>query len=103
MAQNDDEEIELFDWAGAQVEKSDVLQQQVSELQSKLAEAENTIRSLHAQLDDVVQRKSEHEDQLISKFALLLNEKKLKIRNQQRLLQTAQLEPVKGKQHSTCN
>jgi hypothetical protein len=39
--------------------------------------------------------KRENEEQLISKFVVLLNEKKLKIRNQQRILSTAKIDKKK--------
>jgi hypothetical protein len=44
-----------------------------------------------------MQAKTQHENQLVANFAQLLNEKKLKIRNQQRLLASATADPTKGK------
>lgn len=44
-------------------------------------------------MEDLVKGKEEHEDILIRKFAELLNEKKLKIREQNRLLVTAKPDP----------
>lgn len=43
-----------------------------------------------------MEAKSQHENQLLANFAQLLNEKKLKIRNQQRLLASATADPTKG-------
>ena len=65
---------------------------------SKYESAQATIASLDAKLDELVKAKSEHEEELISKFVLLLNEKKLKIRNQQRLLSTAKVDKTKLQQ-----
>lgn len=41
--------------------------------------------------------KSQHENQLVANFIQLLNEKKLKIRNQQRLLVAATADPAIGR------
>lgn len=48
---------------------------------------------LSAELDDLVKAKKEHENELLQKFAELLNTKKLKIRDQQRLLSDAKVDP----------
>jgi hypothetical protein len=44
----------------------------------------------------MVKLKKYYEDDLIEKFSLLLNEKKLKIRDQQRLLASANVDPAKA-------
>lgn len=59
--------------------------------------AEETITKLNTQLEDLVQAKNDHDDQLVAKFVQLLNEKKLKIRNQQRLLASANIDTNKGR------
>lgn len=51
------------------------------------------MQQLTAQLDELVKVKKEHEDELLKKFAALLNSKKLKIRDQQRLLAHAKIDP----------
>lgn len=58
--------------------------------------AEETIGKLNTQLEELIQAKTDHDDQLIAKFVQLLNEKKLKIRNQQRLLASAKVDSNKG-------
>lgn len=63
----------------------------------KYRAAEETIAKLNAQLENLVQAKNDHDDQLIAKFVQLLNEKKLKIRNQQRLLASANIDTSKGR------
>jgi DNA double-strand break repair and V(D)J recombination protein XRCC4 len=63
----------------------------------RVSTAEETINKLNGQLEELINAKSEHESQLISKFVQLLNEKKLKIRNQQRLLASARVDPSKSK------
>ncbi|KAL9097806.1 MAG: hypothetical protein Q9165_000132 [Trypethelium subeluteriae] len=52
-----------------------------------------TVDKLQAQLDDLVKSKEEHEEALLNKFRQLLNSKKLKIRDQQRLLAGARIDP----------
>lgn len=93
--QETEEEIQLFDWAAIAIDQQRLLQEEVSTLQGKLEADKATITALQSQLADLVKAKGEHEEQLISKFALLLNEKKLKIRNQQRILSTAKVDEKK--------
>lgn len=61
----------------------------------KLQEKEEEAQKLKSELADLVKLKNAHEDSLLEKFSLLLNEKKLKIRDQQRLLETATVDPAK--------
>jgi hypothetical protein len=57
---------------------------------------EKTINRLNRQLEELMHAKVQHENQLVSNFVQILNEKKLKIRNQQRLLAAATVDPAKG-------
>lgn len=97
LPQNDDETIQLFEWAGEATTRADELEHQASSLIGRFSTAEDTINKLNRQLEELINAKSEHESQLISKFVQLLNEKKLKIRNQQRLLAFARVDPSRGK------
>ena len=90
-----EEEIQLFDWAASAVDRQKLLQDEVSTLRGRSEADQAAITALQAQLAELVRAKQEHEEQLISKFALLLNEKKLKIRNQQRILSTAKIDEQK--------
>ena len=54
------------------------------------------MHELNSQLKDLKLAKVQHENQLIASFVQLLNEKKLKIRNQQRLLASATVDPSRG-------
>lgn len=96
LKQDDDQAIQLFDWTGVAASRADNLGEEISTLKTKYREAETTIKQLHSQLEELIEAKNEHDDQLIGKFVQLLNEKKLKIRNQQRLLSTAKVDPEKG-------
>ncbi|EFW22848.1 hypothetical protein D8B26_006418 [Coccidioides posadasii str. Silveira] len=96
LKQDDDQAIQLFDWSGIAVARANSLSQEIVSLNAKYRDAENTINQLNSQLEELIQAKKEHDDQLVAKFAQLLNEKKLKIRNQQRLLAAAKIDPTKA-------
>ena len=93
LAQDDDEEIELFQWTSISAQSAADAVTTISTLHSKLAEQQETIAKLNVQLDDLIKAKQEHEDILLQKFTELLNSKKLKIRDQQRLLAGARVDP----------
>ncbi|OJD24918.1 hypothetical protein ACJ73_03720 [Blastomyces percursus] len=95
LKQDDDQAIQLFDWTGMAVTRADELEDELASLTAKYDAVESTINKLNSQLEELIKAKTEHEDQLIAKFAQLLNEKKLKIRNQQRLLASAKIDPSK--------
>lgn len=71
---------------------------QLRDLQTSLKDQESTLKRLDSQLDDLVQAKKDHEEELLQKFAALLNAKKLKIRDQQRLLASAKIDPSSAAQ-----
>lgn len=79
------------------MQHSTTLSTTIQHLNEKFAEQKDTISKLENQLDDLIQAKKTHEEELLAKFALLLNEKKLKIREQQRLLAGAKLDPNAAK------
>ncbi len=79
------------------MQRSDALETSIQNLTSQLTEQKQTIDNLEQQLEDLIQAKKSHEDELLGKFALLLNEKKLKIREQQRLLAGAKVDPNAAK------
>lgn len=96
LNQDDEQTIQLFDWSGAAVARADTLEQQISSLNSRCRAAEATIHELNTQIEELIYAKVQHENQLIANFVQLLNEKKLKIRNQQRLLASATVDPAKS-------
>ncbi|EGD92928.1 hypothetical protein TESG_00488 [Trichophyton tonsurans CBS 112818] len=101
LKQDDEQAIELYEWTGMAVSKAKALEQQVSNLKSKYREAEDTINKLKAQLEDFIETKNRHDEQLIGKFVGLLNEKKSKIRSQQRLLTEAKENPDTAQEAAT--
>lgn len=64
-------------------------------MRDKLREKDEETEKLNKTLAELVNVKNAHEDDLIQKFSILLNEKKLKIRDQQRLLASASVDPDK--------
>ncbi|KAH8704281.1 hypothetical protein BGW36DRAFT_371028 [Talaromyces proteolyticus] len=95
LQQDDDQTIELFEWTGLMTTKADSLLRQISTLTHRLQEAEESIKSLNSTISDLVSSKKDHETMLIRNFVQILNEKKFKIRNQQRLLAAAKIDPDK--------
>lgn len=78
------DDVDLFAWTSQVVERRDALADQLQDGKDKVQRAERTIESLEQQLQDLVTAKEDHETQLLTKFIALLNEKKLRIRTQQR-------------------
>ena len=79
------------------MQRSDTLETSIQNLTEQLTEQKQTIEQLEQQLEDLIQAKKAHDEELLGKFALLLNEKKLKIREQQRLLAGAKVDPNAAK------
>jgi len=77
------------------VTRADSLAQQITSLTERLHAAEESIKSLNSSISELVAGKKEHEDLLLTNFVQVLNEKKLKIRNQQRLLAAASVDEDK--------
>lgn len=94
----DTDEIDLFGWAVQVIDKRDELENTTEEFQETARLKDEVVNALQEQIDELVKAKAEHEEQLLAKFAALLNEKKLKIRNMQRVLSTAQADPSKLKE-----
>lgn len=92
MAQN-----KLFDWCSISALSATTAHDETSTLELKLEQQKDTIAQLTAQLEQLVQAKQEHESALLEKFKLLLNAKKLKIRDQQRLLAGAHVNKNEGR------
>ncbi|KAJ5840029.1 uncharacterized protein N7525_005217 [Penicillium rubens] len=95
LRQDDEQAVELFEWTGITAARAHVLEQQVSSLTGRYRLAEDTIHRLNEQLEELMHAKTEHENRLVANFVQILNEKKLKIRNQQRLLASATVDATK--------
>ncbi|KAL2353273.1 hypothetical protein BJ546DRAFT_982213 [Cryomyces antarcticus] len=101
LDQHDEQEIALFDWCGLAAHTATAANADAVALTARCDALQKTIAQLTTQLDDLVTAKKEHEDALIAKFAELLNAKKLKIRDQQRLLAEVKLDPVTARNSTT--
>ncbi|KAJ5665590.1 uncharacterized protein N7477_008038 [Penicillium maclennaniae] len=95
LKKDEEQAIELFEWSAVAVSRADELEQQVTTLSGHYRVAEDTIKKLNEQLEELLRAKNHHETQLVANFAQLLNEKKLKVRNQQRLLASATVDLAK--------
>ena len=80
------EDIQLFDWCAVAAEASTESKAAVSSAVAKAADLENIVNEVKSQMDDLVQAKQEDETALLQKFQGLLNEKKVKIREQQKVI-----------------
>ena len=92
LKENEHQEIDAISWCGAAVQRSTSLEIEVEDLRAKYKEQSRTIEKLNQQLEEFVGAKKTHEDTLLDKFRELLNAKKLKIRDQQRLLASARVD-----------
>lgn len=97
LPQNDkaDDEFDGFEWCGLALEATNTSSHELLSLKNKVKEQDEAIRKLEASFKDLLKTKTDQEDELLQKFAALLNEKKLKIRDQQRLLASSNVDPRK--------
>lgn len=89
-------EIELFEWTGIAADTATAIEKQQLELESNLRARDQDLAKMRQQLEDLTSAKKNHEDELLEKFRNLLNSKKLKIRDQQRLLAGASADSTLG-------
>ncbi|KAL2116831.1 hypothetical protein VTJ04DRAFT_8999 [Mycothermus thermophilus] len=93
LSHKPDEAIQLFDWCGAAIEERERLRSDLRASDAKAASLEAQVAELRAQLEELTEAKTAREAELLEKFCALLNEKKVKIREQQRLLSAAKVDP----------
>lgn len=93
FTKDETQELDITRWAGTAVERSNRLDREVRDLTSRHDEQSKKMEKLNNQLEALIKAKTEHENALLQKFMELLNTKKLKIRNQQRLLACAKFDP----------
>jgi hypothetical protein len=97
LQRNSDTEIDPIDWAYTSAQAHNETLKQMAEFRAKVDGEQRTIEKLQAQLDDFIRTKDQTETAMLEQFMGLLNEKKRKIRDQNRLLAGAQLDESKGK------
>lgn len=93
---DDSQELDIIGWAGTSVERSNELDREVQDLSSRYDEQAKKMDKLNNQLEVLIKAKKEHEDSLLKSFSELLNTKKLKIRDQQRLLASAKVDSTQA-------
>lgn len=86
MKHEPDEAIELFEWCATAAEGVQTSRQSAAEASDKIGALELSVKELKDQLDELIKAKGDDETAQLQKFCDLLNEKKVKIREQQRLI-----------------
>ncbi|KAM3499342.1 hypothetical protein MY10362_007393 [Beauveria mimosiformis] len=86
LSHDANEAIELFEWCAASADAVVASNEATVQIQSKATELEASIHQLKEQLEELLKAKDEDETALLQKFRDLLNEKKVKIREQQKVL-----------------
>ncbi|GJN84895.1 hypothetical protein PLIIFM63780_008459 [Purpureocillium lilacinum] len=80
------EGIELFQWCEVSLDALAQAKREAASGIAKARELEAAVTELQSQLDELVESKQEDETSLLQKFRDLLNEKKVKIREQQKVI-----------------
>ncbi|KAK1772496.1 hypothetical protein QBC33DRAFT_12733 [Phialemonium atrogriseum] len=83
------QDIQLFEWCSASIAAREKVKADLASTASRARELESAVTELKDQLEELIQAKQSDESALLEKFRDLLNEKKVKIREQQRLLSSA--------------
>ncbi|KAJ3484199.1 hypothetical protein NLG97_g7117 [Lecanicillium saksenae] len=86
LSHDANEAIELLEWCAASADAVVASKEATAQAQSKTTELEAAIGQLKDQLDELLRAKDEDETALLQKFRDLLNEKKVKIREQQKIM-----------------
>lgn len=88
-----DKNIQLFEWCGEAIQERERLREVALVETAKAQDLESRVKQLKDQLDELTWAKKAGETEMLEKVCILLNEKKVKIREQQRLLGTASVDP----------
>ncbi|KAI9813895.1 MAG: hypothetical protein M1832_006042 [Thelocarpon impressellum] len=96
LQKDETQEIELCDWTGIASEQASSTRDGLASLTARFQSQEETISKLNQQLEELIKAKEEHENAMLQKFTELLNAKKLKIRDQQRVLDGTKIDPEKA-------
>ncbi|KAF2443409.1 hypothetical protein P171DRAFT_432673 [Karstenula rhodostoma CBS 690.94] len=92
LPRDDEFEFNPFEWAQASALAHKHTLQELAGSKTQAHGEQDTIAKLNAQLDDFIKTKNETETAMLQQFMQLLNEKKRKIRDQNRLLATAKVD-----------
>ncbi|KAL2890220.1 hypothetical protein HOO65_020762 [Ceratocystis lukuohia] len=86
LAHSPDQELELMEWCSKASQASASTKEALASRRHQIAELEKTIGHLKNQLSELMDARTHDEGVLLRKFRDLLNEKKLKIRQQQLII-----------------
>lgn len=89
--------MDPVEWAFMSAQAHNQTLGKLHELSVKLASEQSHIAKLNAQLEDFIKTKNETEAAMLEHFMTLLNEKKRKIRDQNRLLAAVEVDQSVGK------
>ncbi|RYP09855.1 hypothetical protein DL764_000989 [Monosporascus ibericus] len=95
LPENPDEEISPFAWCVSAIAARARVEEELAAAAARAGALESSVAELKAQLRELIRAREDDEAQLLEKFRDLLNEKKVKIRQQQRLLAAANVDPAK--------
>ncbi|KAI9647219.1 hypothetical protein NHQ30_003602 [Ciborinia camelliae] len=95
LDETEEEEIGLFEWCALATKSADSSKDELEALRIKYKEQRETLDKLNAKFNELNKLRVDNENEFLEKFGLLLNEKKLKIKDQQRLLAGAKVDPEK--------
>lgn len=95
LDETEEEEIGLFEWCALATRAAESAKDELETLRTKYREQQKMLDGFNETFREVNKTKSDYEIQLLEKFSLLQNEKKLKIRDQQTLLASAKVDPEK--------
>ncbi|KAK8199995.1 uncharacterized protein BKA78DRAFT_303091 [Phyllosticta capitalensis] len=97
LPEDNDTEISLFHWAGDAVLREDAERREKKAAQATVVTKENECRKYKGQCENFTKVKPNHETAILAKTTTMMNAKKLKIRDLQRLLACAKVDPAAGK------
>ncbi|KAL5390351.1 hypothetical protein DPSP01_001921 [Paraphaeosphaeria sporulosa] len=92
LPRDDEFEFNPFEWAQASALAHKQTLKELADSKTQAHGEQVMIAKLNAQLDDFIKTKNETENAMLQQFMELLNEKKRKIRDQNRLLATAKVD-----------
>ncbi|RYP52048.1 hypothetical protein DL768_002731 [Monosporascus sp. mg162] len=95
LPENPDEEISPFAWCVSAIATRARVEEELAAATARAAALEASVAELKGQLRELIRAREDDEALLLEKFRDLLNEKKVKIRQQQRLLAAADVDPAK--------
>jgi hypothetical protein len=84
--------VDMFGWTSQVIDQRDKFEDDILAERQQASKSNETIASLQRQLEELIKAKEEHETELLSKFAAVLNEKKLRLRNFERHMSTGKVD-----------